>query len=133
MVKTRLITSDGSVLEYAIEGNIPYSDFHRLLSEKTHSQSIISEQFLDDDLVDLPQSESLPSYTLSSTVQLRCSSWEPGLSVSSVRDKEYSPLLWFYNVVGNRLQTLKQYFKYGNLVSSNISYEITAILFRMRI
>ena len=116
MVRARIITSDGRVYEQDVEGKMGYTEFRKLEMDQTKDAHIISESFMDEDDLILAQSTPDSNLCPNSIDQFQCSSWESGLLLSSVRDIASSPMLWFYNIVGHRLQTLKQYFKHGNLV-----------------
>ena len=118
MIKTRIVTSDGGVYEQDVEGSTGYAKFRRLVLEKLEGEQIISESFEDDDELTSAGTSSDSIQGPASDDQFRCSSWESGLQLSSVKDIADSPLLWFYNIIGHRLRTLKRYFSHGNLVCS---------------
>ena len=102
--------------EQEVDGSMGYSEFRRLVLEKMNEQPIVTESFQDEDNVDLSTDAPYPAVGSVSSDQFRCSSWESGLQLSSIKDIGNAPILWFYNIIGNRLQTLRQYFSYGNLV-----------------
>lgn len=114
MVDVRVYMADGTVIDLKnIPGALQYSSFKQDLASRCNG-SIHSLEILEEDR---PKSPSEPLDATAFLADLRCSTWSSGADYAPpVTEKDYKPLQWFHNVIGNRLRTLATYFTSGNLV-----------------